>query len=78
MREQNARRRAERRAEMTAEERIQVQEIIRHTNEHQESDVNCDFWIQLLVCSKSFKNKSILSNYLQSKKYISFAKLLNG
>lgn len=52
MREQNIRHRAERRAEMTAEERIQDQETIQHTNEHQESGVHCDFWIQLLASSK--------------------------
>ena len=78
MREQNIWPRAERRAEMTTEERIQDQEIIQHTNEHQESGVHYDFWIQLLANSKSFKNKSTLINYLQRKKYVSFAKLLNG
>jgi predicted transposase YdaD len=78
IREQNSRRRTERRAEMTVEGRIQVQEIIWNTNENEESGVNCNFWIQLLASSKSFKNKSTLINYLQSKKYISFAKLLNG
>ena len=43
MREQNTRPRAERRAEMTAEEGIQDQEIIQHTNEHEESGMLCDF-----------------------------------
>ena len=78
MREQSTRRRVERRAEMTTEERIQDQEITQHTNEHQESAVHCDFWIQLQARSKTFKNKSTLINYLQSKKYVSFAKLLSG
>ena len=76
--EQNTRPRAERRAEITAEEHTQDQEIIQHNNEHQESGVHCDFWIQLLASSKLFKNKSTLINYLQRKKYVIFAKLLNG
>jgi hypothetical protein len=63
---------------MTAEERIQDQEILHHTNEHQESGVHCDFWIQLLASWKSLKDKSTLINYPQRKKYVSFAKLLNG
>lgn len=77
IKEQNTRRRAEWRAKITAEERTQHQEIIQHTKEHKKSGMHCDFWVQLLASSKSFKNKSILVNYLKWKKYSSFAKLLN-
>ena len=51
MREQSTRRRVERRAEMTTEERIQDQEITQHTKEHEESAVHCDFRIQLQASS---------------------------
>ena len=36
------------------------------------------WWVQRLESSKSFKNRSTVISYLQWKKYVSFAKRLNG
>jgi hypothetical protein len=77
-REQNTRNRTELRAEVTPEELIQVKEKMRHTKQEQERGVRCDWWVQRMASSSSFKNKSIVITYLQWKKYASFAKLLNG
>jgi hypothetical protein len=63
---------------MTAEGNIQEQEIIQHAQEYQERCVHCNFWVQLLASSKQFKNTSTLIIYFQRKKYVSFAKFLNG
>jgi len=40
--------------------------------------MHCDLCVQRLASSNSFKIKSSVIKYLQWKKYISFAKLLNG
>jgi hypothetical protein len=46
---------------------------MQHTIKHQDQGVHCNLWIEQLASSKS-----TLINYLQWKKYASFAKLLMG
>jgi hypothetical protein len=60
---------------MVPEENIQAHKLTQHNKQHQEHSVHCGLWVQQLASWKSLKNKSVVIDYLQWKKYASFAKL---
>jgi hypothetical protein len=55
-----------------------IENLTRHTKEHQKHGVHCNLCVQRLASSKSLKNNFTTITHLQWRKFAGFFKLLDG